>query len=123
MNKDWVLFFFIVILAFSNFEFSQQFFVWGWSEFAHFWGGIFLSFFVMLRWARKSPRAFQESEFLTRCFHISSGAIWWLAGWELFEYWLVSFEIMDSEIYHDTMRDLMMDFLGSFIAAPILSKK
>lgn len=122
MKKDHWLFALIVVVAFANFEFSQIFHFWGWSEFMHFGGGVLLSILVKWRWARLNAESFQKSEFLTRCFIISACAIWWLAFWELFEYALFSFNIFSAEIYHDTMRDFMMDFLGSFVATPLLSR-
>ncbi len=122
MKKDHVLFLFIVLIAFANFEFSRQFHFWGFSEFMHLGGGVLLSIFVKWRWERKNPESFEKSKFWERCFKISSGAIWWLAGWELFEYARFSLDVWSAEIYHDTMRDFMMDFLGSFIATPFLSR-
>jgi len=122
MKKDQALFIFIIILAFANFKFSQYFYFWAWSEFAHFSGGVLLSLLIKLRWQRIDSVFFQKSRFLTRCFIISACAIWWLAFWELFEYARFSFNILSVEIYHDTMRDLMMDFLGTFIATPFLSR-
>lgn len=123
MKKDHVLFTLIAVIAFLNFIFSSHISFWGWSEFMHFGGGVLFSVLVKWRWKRINQESFQKSRFFTRCFVISACAIWWLAFWEVLEYALFSFNVWNAEIYHDTMRDFMMDFLGSFVALPFLSTK
>jgi len=122
MKKDHWLFALIVLIVFLNIKFSSTVSFWGFSEFMHFGGGVLFSILVGWRWKRINPESFQKSKFFERFFQISAGAIWWLVFWELFEYIFFSFGVWNAEIYHDTMRDFMMDFLGSFIVTLHLSQ-
>lgn len=122
MKKDHLLFYGIIFFSIINFKLSNYILFFGWSEITHIIGGIAISLFVKWRWQRIDIESFESSRFLTRFFIISALAIWWLTFWEILEYVIYNFDATTVEIYHDTMRDLMMDFWGTFIASIFLSK-
>ena len=123
MNKSHIIFFIALLGAFFNYYSSSYLFFWGWSEIAHFCGGIFISYLVYSRWRECDPTSFNQSKVRTKFFIVTAGAIWWLTFWEILEYAFFYFNEVNIEVYNDTMRDLMMDFLGSFIASYFLAKK